>query len=191
MTLFVKRLIVILMTVVVVSCSLALDTSALNQGCPEGTKACFGQCVSMRLAKYGCARPGCAPCALQHATSNCNDSYECSIASCAPPFNNCDSDPTTGCETNTDESTQYCGGCAAVNNCTSQAQQIGHHITAALCGAGACYISQCDPGYLDCDGQFATGCEYPSAQLQSDVKNCGACNVVCAANQSCVNGVCQ
>lgn len=183
MFLFLKRLLVILMTGIVVSCSLALDTSVLNEGCPEGTKACFGKCVSIRLPEYGCGRAGCAPCALQHATSNCSDSNECSIAQCTPPFDSCDGIAATGCETNTDESAIHCGGCTT--DCTLQAKQI-LTVQTALCGFRACYVYQCAAGYLDCDGIFLDGCE-----VTSDAKNCGACNNVCSTAQSCVNGICQ
>jgi len=186
MALFVKGL--VLMLVVAPSCSLAMDTGALNDGCPDKTKACYGECVSKGLAKYGCGRIGCAPCALQHATSNCSE-FECSIAQCTLPFDDCDGDPSTGCETNTNESTEHCGACLN-NNCTLQAQQYTG-IKTALCGAGACYIYQCAPGYFDCDGTFATGCEVTSSQLLVDRINCGSCGTTCAASQSCVNGICQ
>ncbi len=166
MNLCLKRLAVILIAGIFVSCSLALDTGVLNEGCPEGTKACFGGCVSIRLPEYGCGRAGCAPCALQHATSNCSDSNECSVAQCAPPFDNCDGIAATGCETNTDESAEHCGGCASANDCTTQ--QLPNLLT-ARCGARVCYVYKCAPGYLDCNTRFADGCEYkvPSSSLDA------------------------
>jgi hypothetical protein len=48
-----------------------------------------------------------------------------------------------------------------------------------------CYA--CTPGYLDCNGNAADGCEVNSA---ADVNNCGACGNVCASG-ICTMGVCQ
>ena len=48
----------------------------------------------------------------------------------------------------------------------------------------------CDPGYADCDGDRANGCE---TNVQDDVMNCGACGNYCAmvgAISACVAGVC-
>ncbi len=63
----------------------------------------------------------------------------------------------------------------------------------AVCKAGACAVGSCDPGYLDCDGDPADGCEVEGA---SDPAHCGDCNNDCTAldpskQWQCVSGQCQ
>jgi hypothetical protein len=48
-------------------------------------------------------------------------------------------------------------------------------------------MGQCDPGFADCNGNPADGCE---ASLESPA-SCGACGVVCSAGQHCARGVCS
>ncbi len=53
-----------------------------------------------------------------------------------------------------------------------------------------CYNVVCAPGFADCNGNAADGCETDLATLG----NCGACGAVCAlphASTSCVDGACQ
>jgi hypothetical protein len=60
---------------------------------------------------------------------------------------------------------------------------------AVACAAGAC-APACDPGYADCNGNAADGCEAPT---DGDVANCGGCGQGCAiahANAGCALGVC-
>src|SRR2546429_213495 len=61
----------------------------------------------------------------------------------------------------------------------------------AKCDGGKCAVAQCDPGFQDCDGMIANGCE---SDTTSDVAHCGSCKGACptAANTtiSCVKGVC-
>ena len=50
---------------------------------------------------------------------------------------------------------------------------------------------KCDTGYADCDGTPSNKCEI---NIQTDVKNCGACGKACSlcnATSSCVNGTCK
>ena len=52
-------------------------------------------------------------------------------------------------------------------------------------------ITQCNPGFANCDGQAFNGCE---TNTQTSVSHCGACNAVCTpvpnAVRQCVNGTC-
>jgi hypothetical protein len=62
-------------------CSLMVDTSELDAGCPEGEKFC-GRCVSETDPAYGCASGVCAPCdRLPHAFPTCKDG-RCVAGSC-------------------------------------------------------------------------------------------------------------
>lgn len=41
----------------------------------------------------------------------------------------------------------------------------------SICARGTCVLGMCLPGFIDCDGNPATGCETPL-----DLLPCGACN---------------
>src|SRR5205823_407119 len=70
-----------------------------------------------------------------------------------------------------------CGGCGMA--CPGAANATRR------CSAGACGFV-CNPGYADCDGVPANGCE---ANLQSDPAHCGACATACAGVM-CASGMC-
>jgi alpha-tubulin suppressor-like RCC1 family protein len=55
-----------------------------------------------------------------------------------------------------------------------------------VCTGGACHVGQCAPGYGDCDGSAADGCE---STLDTS-SNCGVCGHVCVGGQSCGGGAC-
>lgn len=52
------------------------------------------------------------------------------------------------------------------------------------CVTGRC---ACAPGYVDCDGMAANGCE---ADLASSERNCGSCRRQCPSSQVCSGGDC-
>jgi hypothetical protein len=57
------------------------------------------------------------------------------------------------------------------------------------CVDGRCVIGSCDPGYGDCDGDAANGCETSLNTLG----NCGACGATCTSECGepvCEEGVC-
>jgi hypothetical protein len=59
------------------------------------------------------------------------------------------------------------------------------------CTLGQCVIAKCDPGFADCDGDIANGCEL---NITMDVDNCGACGKKCSAAPpgmaNCMAGAC-
>jgi hypothetical protein len=71
-----------------------------------------------------------------------------------------------------------CGGCGLRCNFPNA---IG------ACASGACHLAGCNPGFADCNGNPADGCE---TNIRTDNNNCGACGHVCAAGTVCTNGVC-
>ena len=71
-----------------------------------------------------------------------------------------------------------CGSCGSV--CTAGAN------ASPVCTSGVCSYA-CSPGFTDCDGRAANGCE---VQLQTDSLNCGRCGNVCATGTSCISGRC-
>lgn len=92
----------------------------------------------------------------------------CSISGCATDRRNCDGMYANGCETNITTSAAHCGGCGVA--CVP-----GMRVLNVGCTAGACEITECEPGYADCDGDFATGCE----QRLGTRNHCSACNDRC------------
>jgi hypothetical protein len=93
----------------------------------------------------------------------------------------CDTDPTNGCETDTDTSSQNCGGCGKACNLPN---------TTSTCQDGKCAVDQCTTFFADCNMNPVDGCE---ANLLNDVSTCGACNIDCKkANTSviCNGGNC-
>jgi hypothetical protein len=64
----------------------------------------------------------------------------------------------------------------------------------ASCQGAVCVFSTCAPGFEDCNGDLADGCETPTAD---DVRNCGGCGVDCTAGGAylnaavgCATGIC-
>lgn len=88
-------------------CSLLVDASDIDAGCPEGWKDCNG-CVPVRDPKYGCNDSICDICALENAEPECSDDGRCVIARCLWGFG-C---PTSnGCMTPILGDPKNCGGC--------------------------------------------------------------------------------
>jgi hypothetical protein len=89
----------------VLGCSLLVDTSDLDSGCPEGTKNCPGAgCVRLTDPAFGCGLHTCAPCEnLTNAVAVCID-LRCE-GPCLEGF------ACTGCLVNILTDEQNCGGC--------------------------------------------------------------------------------
>lgn len=60
--------------------------------------------------------------------------------------------------------------CTSPTNCPAPAH------ASASCAAGACGIASCDPGFKDCDGNAADGCEI---NITNNAANCGRCGLAC------------
>ena len=107
-------------------CSLLVDASDIDAGCPEGWKDCGG-CVRIDDPAYGC-RPGiCGPaCALENAEPECTDDGRCVAARCLWGFGCPDSN---GCLTPILGDPKNCG------NCGSECQE------GWLCDLGECVAS--------------------------------------------------
>jgi hypothetical protein len=63
------------------ACSLLVDTSGLDEGCPSGRKFCAGSCVPVNDAAYGCEETGCEPCRRDNGVPRC-DGTECVWDTC-------------------------------------------------------------------------------------------------------------
>ncbi len=147
----------------------------------------FGDCdgnptngceTSLATATSHCGACGAA-CNATNGTASCAGG-SCAIA-CAAGFGNCDGLVSNGCEVGLATSASHCGACGracSLPNATS------------VCVAGACGVSRCNPGFGDCDGNPANGCE---TNLAAAPSHCGACGRACAlpnATAACSAGAC-
>ena len=178
-------------------CDLHIDEGEAGDECqsPNTSASCKkGSCVITACdgAYFDCnesAKDGCetsldslsscgdcgAVCDIDHATEACIDGA-CLAIACDPGFGDCDASRDNGCETMVDSVTK-CGGC-------NVACDLANAVPA--CVDFACAVSSCAPGYADCDGEAANGCE---AALDS-LATCGACNTPCEL-AGCAGRVCS
>ncbi len=123
---------------------------------------------------------GCTTtCSSTNGTATCNNGT-CGIV-CTPGFADCDNNPATGCEVNTNTDPTHCGSCPTVCNTTGGT---------ATCTGGVCGIN-CSPGFGNCDNNAANGCE---VNTTNSVNYCGSCTNICAAINgipSCSNSACS
>lgn len=166
-------------------CSSGICTNGVcaAPSCPSGQTLCGNTCVNEAFDPNNCGACGIV-CNLPNATAVCSNGA-CVVASCAPNFANCDGIQSNGCEASL-SSNNNCGACGQVCSGNSAV-----HISSEICGSGTpncCEITQCSPGWGNCTGySCAGGC---NTNFESDSNNCGGCNNVCPAGQSCQSGTC-
>jgi hypothetical protein len=143
--------------------------------CFPGAKACpdtTGElvCEDANDPASGCkGSTACAPCVLPHAQAKCSDPLGCDIGACDSGWNDCNTDPSDGCETSLQNDPLNCGGCGT--DCSAGP------IPGAVCIEGACVENPCSPPTTgNCDKNPANGCE---VDLTSDLNNCSFCGNNC------------
>ncbi len=150
-----------------------------QHACPNGQNCCDSTCSEPLTDDANCGSCGNA-CQPANGTGACNNG-SCAVTACNTGYDDCNNDPTDGCESRLDQDPLNCGSCN--NKCVLPN-------ATAKCTAGKCAIASCDPGYADCNGDPTDGCE---VQTGSDVANCGTCGHACSTNHSaptCNSGVC-
>jgi hypothetical protein len=161
-------------------CQALVDLDGLeNRHCGPDEKACTDGCVPKNDTTTGCALLQCAPCAPPHATAKCGLNGECAPDMCLGTWRDCNQDPRDGCETDVAHDPYNCGVCGKM--CDRPANGI------AGCSNKMCKIGGCNPGWEDCDGNDANGCERP---IWTD-QECMTCNLPCPQGTSCAQGVCM
>jgi hypothetical protein len=105
-------------------------------------------------------------CMLANATPVCTAGV-CEIDSCDGAFLDCDTDPTTGCEIDSDTDDANCGMCGM------------------MCGLGA----SCGTGACACTPPLVMGTS-SCVDLSRDPENCGMLAMACAATQACSGSTC-
>lgn len=99
---------------------------------------------------------------------------------CAVGLGDCDQNVGNGCEVNTTNNVNHCGGCGV-------ACSTNHGVP--TCAGGACGIT-CDAGFADCDRSASNGCE---VDTRASVAHCGMCGRACSlpnATAVCAAGAC-
>ncbi|MDB4930635.1 MAG: uncharacterized protein JWM10_3119 [Myxococcaceae bacterium] len=123
----------------------------------------------------------CGACGNACTQGRTCESGACTVTTCVDGLADCDGDETNGCESAPATHVTNCGRCG-------RACELAH--ATAVCGNGACAIGACAPGFADCNGNPADGCEVATA---ADLSNCGACGRTCATANgipACASGQC-
>jgi hypothetical protein len=156
---------------------------------PIGCDSPFADCdsnpmdceTSANTAKncMGCGKT-CTDADVANATASCETGV-CSVAQCFTGYGDCNTMPVDGCEQML-ATNAHCGACSTPCNLPGSFDD---------CATGVCLAQSCEPGYDDCDGNRANGCE--SLDLPS---HCGACDKTCdtsllhVTSASCSNQQC-
>jgi hypothetical protein len=137
-----------------------------SSSCPVGLTRCGDVCVDTSTDANHCGACGNACPVPANATATCS-AGRCGFT-CNAGYADCDGNASNGCETPLN-TLSNCGGCG--NACPTRAN------AATTCSAGVCGFT-CNPGYADCDGNAANGCE---TNLNTSTMHCGGCGNSCGA----------
>ncbi len=181
-----------------------MNCGACGTACPGQVQCVIGLCGGYCDAKYFASCPGDPPgvctqlgtnlncsfcgdtCDLANATSECQPNatpdpfFVCALQMCNAGFADCDMVAANGCEADTQNDWNNCGGCG--QECSGGPP--GPNV-APPCQGGVCIGFECVMGYADCNNDPTDGCE---ADLATDPNNCHFCGNKCAT--TCSGGVC-
>lgn len=117
------------------------------------------------------------------------------VGSCAAGVQSClpDGSGYGACEGEVTPTAETCNGrddnCNGVPDDGAVCPPIANGTSA--CASGQCVVGSCNPGFADCDGNPATGCE---TNTSTSVQHCGACGHPCPAGPNafpvCQGGTC-
>ncbi len=140
--------------------------------CPGSLFPCGNACVDLRTSASHCGACGVA----------CPENQRCAgggcVLDCPPPGIICG-----GRCVDLQADDAHCGGCGRSCAGAADSHSVGR------CVRGAC-VRSCAPGYGDCDGSAANGCE---VDTRTSASHCGGCGLACSpprATGGCVAGAC-
>jgi len=153
--------------------------------CDQGLADCNGNAtdgceVALGTDALHCGACGSACPEPSNAFASCTNG-NCGMGACKPGFENCNSNPSDGCEANLLTSVSNCGGCNVVCDLLNANE---------VCN-GSCAVGTCVAGFADCDKKAENGCE---VNTQNDPANCNTCGNSCDFPNgagACQSGVCQ
>ena len=158
---------------------------ACGGACASGFGDCDGDLTNGCESELAASASHCGMCG-RACSAGPNATASCAMGACALQCDsgrgNCDGNAANGCEVDLNSSPSSCGMCG-------RACSAGPNAT-AVCLSGFCG-TMCAPGFADCDGDPANGCE---ADTRTSPTSCGACGTSCArpsANTSCSAGACR
>jgi hypothetical protein len=195
------RNLVLGLALVAVGCTPAATPLTCYPECSQGFTCVNGSCMFVGgsdLAANSDGGIGCDP-ACSGLTPHCNAKGHCvgctSDDQC-PPGDVCkiSNDAVANCVPGC-ASDDHCGGkkccsqqCVDVqtdsDNCGGCGMPCAPAHARAQCAAGQCTTGACDPGWGDCNGKPADGCE---TNLHVDAANCAGCGMACSLANA-VNG---
>lgn len=150
--------------------------------CQDGFGDCNADtadgCETSTRTLTDCGGCGVA-CETPNATPTC-DTGACAVETCDAGFDDCNADPTDGCESTLDTLTD-CGACGTPCDFPGATES---------CVSGTCELVACEPGFDDCDMDPSNGCEVALNTLT----DCGACGVSCSVadgTATCASGTCE
>ncbi len=158
----------------------ACSMGACGSICGGGTTFCGDRCATLETDAQHCGGCGRACPGGANGEPACRGGA-CGLT-CAAGFGDCDNVASTGCETNLRAAVEHCGACG-------RACRLAN--AAVACADASCRIGACNPGFSNCNGVDADGCE---TNVGADVTNCGACGRACSlpnAGASCSGGACR
>ena len=125
----------------------------------------------------------CGGCAVvcpsrPNSTPTCNGTM-CGIT-CNAGFLDCDANSANGCEVDTANDPNNCGGCGHVCGAVANGTPF--------CSGGSCQVT-CNAGFANCDLTYSNGCEINTTNSNS---NCGGCGIMCPpATPTCSGSTCH
>lgn len=137
--------------------------------CDSGFRDCDGMdvngCESQLRDNRNCGACG-VMCAPPDSIADCASGM-CEILGCTSTTADCNETVVDGCEVNLADDPSNCGACG--NACPADPASAS-----AACISARCVL-RCDPGFADCNGDIADGCEVSLAAAET----CGSCGIVC------------
>jgi hypothetical protein len=161
-------------------CMETLEGLACASDCGADT-LCDGSCVALDSDPLHCGACETECPAPPNASASCVE-RACEFV-CDEGFEDCDTRPENGCESNLRE----------LDNCGRCGLACARPNAIASCASGACELVECDPLRGDCDGMPENGCE---EDLSTNLLRCGACETECPTGvmngaMECAGGMCR
>ena len=140
-----------------------------------------GTCVTKTYQCFGYCDPVSDFCTCCSTHTQCGSGRWCDGCVCHST-----KDPGTPCGAPEECTSGFCvAGVCCESACDASAPPNAHR----TCATGICALA-CNPGFANCDGAWANGCE---ADLNTSEEHCGGCNQPCGgdnATGNCTNGTC-